>query len=188
MAKTNSHLEEGNFIERKFYGKVEIERAWSFLYFQQQGIAQDIIHHLKYENCPEVGVLIGKRYGLDLKDKIFEYAIDYVIPVPLHYKKHKSRGYNQSEMFAKGLSDSLGIPLLNALQREKDTKTQTKKSRIQRWQNVESIFTVKDFSVTNKNVLLVDDVVTTGSTLESCAETLINNNCKVFIATLAAAK
>lgn len=188
MAKTNSHLEEENFIEKKFYGKVQIEKAWSFLYFQQHGIAQKVIHHLKYENCQEVGVILGRRYGLDIKENLAKLSLDYIVPVPLHFKKLKSRGYNQSEMFAKGISESLEIPLLDALKRNKPTQTQTSKTRIERWQNVERIFSIKDQSIAGKKVLLVDDVVTTGSTLESCAETLLENNCQVYVATLAAAK
>lgn len=188
VAKTNSHQISNNFIEQKFYGRVQIESAWSYYYFQPQGIAQRIIHHLKYENCPELGVELGKRYGQELREIVKKSEIDVILPVPLHFKKYKIRGYNQSECIAQGMSIALEIPVKNAIKRNKQTESQTSKSRIQRWNNVDSIFEIVDNSIDGKNVLLVDDVITTGATLEACVQSLKTNNCNVYIATIAAAK
>ncbi|MEQ8925135.1 MAG: ComF family protein [Fulvivirga sp.] len=186
-AKTNSHLERENFIKRKFNGKIQIENAWSYLYFQQGGIAQKLIHHLKYENRPELGVELGKRYAIAIKQIIYQDKPDYIVPVPLHYKKLKKRGYNQSEEFAKGLSEVLGVPFTNALERKVATETQTAKTRMARWENVNTIFTLKE-NLVNKHILLVDDVITTGATIEACAQTLINNGCRVTLVTLASVR
>ncbi|QSE98150.1 ComF family protein [Fulvivirga lutea] len=187
-AKTNTHLEHDNFIKRKFDGKIQVENAWSYFYFQKDGIAQNLIHHLKYENRPELGVELGKRYASVLKEVINLNKPDYIVPVPLHFKKLKKRGYNQSAEFAKGLSQVLEIPYLNGLERKIATETQTAKSRMQRWENVNTIFGVIDDSVVKKHILLVDDVITTGATIEACAQILIDAGCKVTIATLASVR
>lgn len=188
MAKTNSHKHEINFLERKFHGSCDLLFAYSYLYFQKSGIAQKVIHHIKYEGRDDLAIEMGKRYGLELKPYVSGFEIEAIVPVPLHKKKLKIRGYNQSMKLAEGLSSSLEIPVIDGLNRNIETSTQTRKSRVQRWQNVESVFSLADHSVINKRVVLVDDVITTGATIESCAQFLINNGCEVGLISLASAK
>lgn len=191
LAKTNSHLESGNYIEIKFYGKVRLKKAMAFYKFYRKGLIQQILHHLKYKNKPELGVLLGQWYGLELCAQEMAFNFDYIVPVPLHPSKLRRRGYNQSETFARGLGETLNIPVLpDGLQRLRSTATQTKKSRLQRWKNVEQVFAVTSASlIKNRDILLVDDVITTGSTLESCAVELLRQSASsVSVAAIAAAK
>jgi ComF family protein len=147
------------------------------------------LHELKYRNKPEVGKYLGKIYGVDLKAGGFDKKIDLIIGVPLHPTKLKQRGYNQSDCIAEGLSEALEVPFeTNAVKRLIHTASQTKKSRIERFQNVENIFEVIDFEmIKNKRIAIVDDVLTTGSTLESLGITLLNAEAKeISIVTIAA--
>ncbi len=187
VAKTNSHEDNENPISRKFYGKLTIQDAWSYFYFQKKGIAQKIIYHIKYKDMPELAVELGMRYGQTLSVKDLS-KYDFIVPVPLHFKKLKKRGYNQSERFGHGLSKSLSIPMIDGLRRNINTDTQTFKSRVDRWKNVSSIFEVVNTSIEGKSILLVDDVITTGATLEACTQALVDCGCKVGIITLAVAK
>lgn len=135
----------------------------------------------------ELGFEVGQRFGFVLKESGAFRTVDTIIPVPLHQKKHKSRGYNQSEWIANGIAKSMGIPVsAGNLFRKVFTSTQTRKNRFERWQNVEGIFGLKNpGELTGKHILLIDDVVTTGSTLEACAFQLLKvNEVKVSIATL----
>ncbi len=188
MAKTNSHKEKVNVIDSKFYGKLPVENVWSYFYLQKNGIAEKLIYHLKYANMPQLGIELGLKYGKELliSGKIMNY--DFIVPVPLHYKKLKIRGYNQSTKFSEGLSESLNIPVVEALNRKVATETQTSKSRLARWKNVNSIFEISNDSINGKSILLVDDVVTTGATLEACGNVLIDKGCRLSIITLASAK
>ena len=153
-----------------FWGRVMIQNAASFFYYQKGSRYQNIIHAMKYHGGQQLGLDLGRWYGLELKDSPFACA-EMIHPVPLHVSKKRARGYNQSEMIARGISEALGIPLeTNLIKRIINTDTQTHKSKYDRWSNVEGIFHVKDPErIRNKHVLLVDDVVTTGSTLEACA-------------------
>lgn len=188
MAKTNSHKFEDNFIEAKFYGRVELLFAWSYLYFHQDGIAQKLLHYLKYKNTPDVGIELGKRYAYEIKSVLENYHLDMIIPVPLHFKRLKKRGYNQSEKFAQGISLVTGIPVINGLKRTKATSTQTAKNRVERWSNVDNIFKIDKEEIKGKRVLLVDDVITTGATIEACVQELENANCKVGVLAIGTAK
>jgi len=163
--------------------------AASYYFFSKKSKVQHLLHELKYHGNKDVGFMIGKLYGYDLLMSEYFKAIDFIIPVPLHPKKLKKRGYNQSEWIAKGLSISMKIPVnTNCLYRKVDSKTQTKKTRYNRWENVGMIFGLHHKEIlSNKSVLLVDDVVTTGATLEGCAQVLQKGNCKVYIVTLACA-
>jgi ComF family protein len=150
-----------------------------------------VIHGLKYQKRQEIGVKIGRLYAQQLiaADSLIK-DIDLIVPVPLHSNRLKSRGFNQSDTFALGLSQVMGIPYeADALARTKENVTQTKKSRYDRWGNVEGIFELrKPELITGKHILLVDDVVTTGATIESCAVTLLQTeNVRLSIATMATA-
>lgn len=175
LPKTNFHLHPtSNKITDIFKGRVDIEYGLAY-YFYAKGLkTQKLIHLLKYKNKPEVGYEVGQIYGNEIKSCEFSKEIDYVIPVPLHIKKLKIRGYNQSEYFARGLSETSGIPLnLTSLRRIAFTETQTKKSRFKRWDNVKEKFQLFEPElIKNKHIALLDDVITTGSTLEACINEL----------------
>lgn len=191
LPRTDFHLDKDNPVAKHFWGKVEIENASAFLYFEKGGRVQSLMHYFKYKNMPEVGAEIGELYGRDLKATKTFSDCDLIIPVPLHPSKLLSRGYNQSEFFATGLSSILGMPtdFIN-LYRAVKTSSQTKKKAYDRFKNMEDIFrlnTPKELE--NKHILLVDDVVTTGSTLEACANTILKiPGTKISIATMAYAK
>lgn len=188
FSKTNFHLEKENTLKTRFYGKLELEFAFAYFNFVKSGKLQKLLHNLKYNNKPEIGIYIGKRYG-DLLKSVDGFDSEVIIPIPLHKSKLKSRGYNQSDTFAEGLSEALEIPWYNdVVIRAVKSQTQTKKSRIERWQNVESVFEVaKPDIIEGKNVLLVDDVITTGATLEACAKTIEKQVSALSIATIAVA-
>ena len=188
LPRTNMQFDENNFISQLFWGKVNIHTATAYYYFEKESKYRKLIHKLKYHGNKEVGYEMGKFYGSELYNSNNFKETDIVIPVPLHPKKKRKRGYNQSDYIAMGIAKSLKTNFdLNNLVRTINTATQTKKSRMQRWKNVESIFKLKyPEKIKNKNILIVDDVVTTGSTLEACAIQLINNGAgKVNLATLA---
>ena len=182
ITPTVYHKMSQNIVAERFYGRVKIEKATTAFSFVKGGLLQELIHKLKYDNRPEIGIELGKIYGNILIDSGFWSNIDFVIPVPLHPKKKHQRGYNQAEMWGQGLADSLGIELRNDLLIRTDyTESQTKKSRTERFANVENVFTVTNPSaLENKQILLVDDVLTTGATLEACSNTLLNAS-NVFI-------
>jgi len=190
LAKTNFHLTPENPVSRMFWGRANIQNATAFFYFQKGTISQKMLHGLKYNGAKEVGLVLGKYFGSVLSTCEAYGDIDFAVPIPLHPKRQKERGYNQSEWIAKGIAESLNCQLsADNLFRKIYTKTQTKKSRQERWENVEDIFSLRKPEVyENKHILLIDDVVTTGSTLESCAAQLLKiNNTRVSIACLAIA-
>ncbi len=170
LPKTNYHLQKDNPLQRVFYGRVDVTLASSFLFFHKKGMVQKMLHALKYKGKPEVAQLLGKWYGEDLKQNNTLPAFDYIIPVPLHKKRQQKRGYNQSEYFANGLNEVLDIPVItHVLTKKHFTETQTHKTREERAENILQSFAVEHAEVIyNKNVLLVDDVITTGATLEAC--------------------
>jgi len=175
MPLTQYHLDTKNEAVKKFYGKIEIQHASAFLYFNKKGMVQELIHNLKYKGHEEIGNLLGDWYVEDLKELNLEIPFDVVIPVPLHKRKFKERGYNQVSTFGKALSKGLKISYDDAiLFRKKYSKTQSKKNLLGRSENIENIFDVK-FSEANhnKHFLLVDDVLTTGATLEACSRALL---------------
>ncbi len=190
LPKTNFHLQHDNPVNRLFWGKAELEGAASYFHFEKGGQVQQLIHRFKYKGFKEIGIEVGKHYGTELKTQEAFNRADIIIPVPLHKSKKKKRGFNQSEFFATGLSQTLNIPTdFNSLYRAIATETQTRKSRYERFENVESIFLLNEgHLLSDKHVLLVDDVVTTGSTLEACSKILIDEGNKVSVATMAYAK
>ena len=175
LPKTNFHLVHDNPIVKIFWGRVPIYSAAAFYGFNKGGKVQHLIHQLKYKGQQHIGVSVGKLYGYELKYCEDFNAVDTIIPVPLHPKRQKKRGYNQSDCFAEGLAESMNVKAdLKTLYRALESETQTKKSRFSRWQNVESIFQLRNAdALEGKHVLLVDDVITTGATLEACAQTLL---------------
>jgi competence protein ComFC len=147
-----------------------------------------MLHALKYKSKPEVGFLLGKWYGADLKKSDAFLGCDYIIPVPLHKKRQRKRGYNQSEYFAKGLGEELNIPVLgDVLFKKHFTETQTYKTREERWQNTLNSFEIKNKEVLkDKSILLVDDVITTGATTEACILQLREaSNAPICVASIA---
>ncbi len=190
IPKTNYHLTSNNPIEKRFWGKVPINRGTAFFYFQKGSPFQKILHNLKYRNNQEVGELLGKYAAVELLDSEDFATIDIIIPVPLHPNKLKSRGYNQSECIGKGLSCILEKPMnTTSLFRIRENTTQTKKNVFERYENTDGIFLLHNMNIlTGKHVLLVDDVLTTGSTLEACVRALLEaEGVKVSIFTLAIA-
>lgn len=172
---TRCHNQADNPVSRLFYGRVLISNGAACYLFQKAGPVQELIHQFKYKGRKEVGLEIGRLYGLDLKDAPGFDQAEVIIPVPLHLQKFKKRGFNQSELFANGLGGSMQLPVnTSALVRKMSTGTQTRRSRFNRWKNVESIFHLQQPEVVRgKHILLVDDVVTTGATLEACAKVLL---------------
>ncbi len=188
LPKTNFHLNHDNPVSKIFWGRVSIFSAAAFYGFNKGGKVQHLIHQLKYKGQKDIGYTLGKLYGYELKYCDDFNTVNTVIPVPLHPKKKKKRGYNQSDSFAEGLAESMDAAAdLKTLFRAFESETQTKKSRFNRWKNVESIFQLQNSeTLKNKHILLVDDVITTGATLEACAHTLLQvPGVKVSIAAIA---
>jgi ComF family protein len=168
---TNFHTDPENKVVKQLRGRFPFLQAGAFLHFTKGGKVQNLMHELKYNNNPETGFRLGELYGLALMDYNGWIRPDLIIPVPLHKKKLKKRGYNQSEHIAAGLSSALNIPFESSLlYRQNDTETQTHKSRYNRYENMKEAFALKDSGhLTNKHILLIDDVITTGATFEACA-------------------
>jgi len=191
MPYTNYHLNMENPIMNKFRGRLPLLHAASYYQFVKTGRVQQLMHQLKYRNNTTLGEYVGQLYANQLMhdDAVFLNA-DLIIPIPLHIKKLRKRGYNQSDYFAKGLAEKLGVSWSNELvERVVNTDSQTGKNRFQRWENVSTIFKTKpNTNYQDKHVVLVDDVVTTGSTLEACARTIMTSwNCNLSILTMASA-
>ncbi len=185
----NFHLRPyDNELTSKIRGLTQVNRAMAFLRFSKKGKSQKLLHQLKYRHMPEIGEEMGRLYGLALARHDYQKEWDVIVPVPLHPMKQKRRGYNQSEKFGIGLSKTLDVRLENLLERNKFTETQTRKSRLQRLDNVEEVFELKSGgNVEGLRILLVDDVITTGATLCACANVLLVCGAKhVDLATIAA--
>jgi ComF family protein len=188
---TNFHLQLDNIVAQQFWGKIQLEGAYSLYYFSKGGKIQNLMHQFKYRGVKQIGNLLGNIAGGQLiKNKVFN-TIDMIIPVPLHKKRMIQRGFNQSLCFAEGLSEKLNAAVENNnLVRIMATETQTHRSRFARFENMQEVFTVKNpEDLINKHVLLVDDVITTGSTLEACGTELLKiEGLKLSIATIAYAE
>lgn len=188
---TDFHLKPDNMVAQQFWGKIHLEGAYAMCYFAKGGKMQHLMHHFKYKGIQKIGNLLGNIAGEQLlKSPVFKSA-DVVIPVPLHKSRLRKRGYNQSMCFAEGLSEKMRIPIEeNNLVRLRATETQTHRSRFSRFENMREVFTLTNpESLRNKHVLLVDDVVTTGSTLEACGTALLKaEGLKLSIATIACAE
>ncbi|MBC7124867.1 MAG: ComF family protein [Bacteroidales bacterium] len=179
---------DDNPVSQIFWGRVNVEHACSFFYFRKGSRYRKLLHMLKYQGREDIGVFLGRQFGLELKSSELYKPITSIIPVPLHPKRFKERGYNQAEAIARGLSEAMDVPVVtDVLLRNIYTQTQTKKTRMERMQNIAGAFTIcNPEKIEGGHVLLVDDVITTGATLETCTQTLIDSvNVKVSVGTLA---
>lgn len=172
---TNHHLNSENEAFKKFYGRIPVIHTSALFYFHKKGIVQELIHNLKYKGHEEIGTILGEWYAEDLKTITLLQSVNEIIPVPLHQRKFKERGYNQVTTFGKALSSNLNIFYNESLLiRNVYSKTQSKKNLLGRTEGIETIFDVayteKDH---DKHFLLIDDVITTGATLEACSKALL---------------
>ncbi len=190
MPRTNYHLHQENPIERLFWGKIPLERATSYFFYHKGSDFCNILHQLKYGGRKDIGDVMGRFMAAELISTGFFRGIDKIVPVPLHPRKQKLRGYNQSECLAHGISVVTGIPVdFSSVVRKKHTDTQTRKSVYERWENVDGIFTLCEAETfKGKHILIVDDVLTTGSTTTACADAFKGvEGLRISILTLAVA-
>lgn len=191
IPKTNYHSTSHNEVEKRFWGKIPIEYASSYFFFDKGSKYQHLLHELKYKGNKEIGEYLGKLAAADLLQSNMINDIDIIVPVPLHPKKELKRGYNQSEWIGKGMSAILNKPLsVGNLIRVTENTTQTQKSVFERFENTQGIFKVNNTqTLAHKHILLIDDVLTTGSTLEASARPLLEcEGVKISVFTLAVAK
>ena len=172
---TNMHLCPDNEFTGRFWGRLPLASGAAMYYFNRKSPIQKALHLLKYKNQPQIGVDIGRRFGRLLAQSPLFAGVEAIVPVPLHPSKERLRGYNQSVMLAQGLAESLQIPVFaNTLFRQNASVSQTKKKRMERFENVSTVFAVQHpRRIQDKHILLVDDVLTTGATLESCGKILL---------------
>ena len=173
-----------------FYGRVPIKQATALLWFKKKSIVQQLLHNLKYKSHEDIGLFLGEWLGEELSEKKTYQSIEVVVPVPLHKLRQRKRGYNQVHTFAKAIADKLQVECnTSVLQKTKATETQVFKDRLKRWNDDNTIFSVSntnDFK--GKHILLVDDVITTGATIEACANALLKiEGIKISVATMAIA-
>ncbi len=187
MPRSNYHQYEDNPVAQAFWGRVQVVNATAYYLFEKGSKYQKLIHQLKYKGRKNIGLELGKMFGESLLETGFQ-KVDLIVPVPLHYKKLKKRGFNQSELITQGMSEAMEKQMdTENLIRKVANPTQTRKTRVERWENVEGIFELRNPDrFNNKHILLVDDVLTTGATLEACADAVLEaNGTKVSIAVLA---
>lgn len=190
LPAVNYHVYAENPFTIRFWGRLPLNAGATMYLFTKGSKVQHLLHNLKYQGRKEIGVELGKKFGRALRISPHFSGVDAIIPVPLHEHKLWLRGYNQSACFGAGLSEGMGLPHWpNELRRIAYTETQTKKSRIERLENVEDVFEVTEPELLKgKHILLVDDVLTTGSTLEACAKKILEvPGCRVSMATIAMA-
>lgn len=175
LAPSDMYLLRENEFTDRFWGRLPLQSGAALYYFTRKSPIQRALHQLKYHNKPDIGIKIGREFGLRLRQSEVFRSVDLILPVPLHPRKERIRGYNQSMMFARGMAEAMEIPASGtALIRNRFTASQTRKKRIERFENVEQVFSVKKPALLEgKHLLLVDDVLTTGATLEICGHTLL---------------
>lgn len=179
MPQTEYHTECTNPLQTRLSYRIPIKYAMAIFKFSKSGRVQRLLHELKYKNHPEIGIALGRVYAEKMIGANLGNAFDMIIPVPLHPSRKRKRGYNQSAKFAEGLSERLAIPFTDDLMiRRMKTETQTRKTKLNRWENMTGVFAVNEPQIIQgKKILLVDDVITTGSTLEACGHALLNECC-----------
>jgi ComF family protein len=188
LPHTNFAQYKNNPVEKIFWGRIPVTAAHSEFYFAKETLIQHLIHQLKYKNNTAIGFYLGEIMGKTLLHSNRFNDIDYIVPLPLYPDKEHKRGYNQAAVIANGISEVMNIPVLKGnVLRQRFTETQTRKHRTERWENVEGSFMVKDpLKLKGKKLLLTDDVITTGATLEACGSMLLNiEGVQLFIASLA---
>ncbi|HRE38330.1 MAG TPA: phosphoribosyltransferase family protein [Chitinophagaceae bacterium] len=186
MPETQFELHAGNPAEKTFWGRLPVAAASAQFYFTKESLMQHLMHQLKYKGNKELGIQLGRIMGEQLKNS-GRFPVDALIPLPLFPAKERRRGYNQATVLCHGMAETMHVPVLNTvITRPQHTETQTKKGRIERWKNMEGKFVLTDkAAIENKHILLVDDVVTTGATLEACGNELLQaENVRLSIATL----
>jgi ComF family protein len=187
---TGFALHANNAVEKLFWGRIPVNAAMSQFYFSKSSIIQNCIHEFKYRGNKKLGLYLGKIMGKSLASSNRFSNIDALVPLPLFSKKEFNRGFNQSAILCEGIKEILNLPLITkSVVRIVHTQTQTKKERTERWENVEKSFSVTDQKfLEGKHILLVDDVITTGATLEACgAQILKTEKVRLSIATLSKA-
>jgi ComF family protein len=190
LPKTRFHEQPENVVYKRMYGRMPVENATALFYFDKGNRVQHLLHQLKYSGKTEVGEHLGMMLGNDIKAVASYQPISAIVPIPLHEKKVRQRGFNQSEYFANGIAKALNISVLtNVVKRIEYTDTQTGKNRFERWDNVKEAFQLENAdSIKGRHILLVDDVITTGATLEACGQLLMDiEDVKLSIATIALA-
>lgn len=190
LPHTNFAMHANNPIEKIFWGRLPVVAAHSQFYFAKESLLQHLIHQLKYKSNQPIGEYMGALMGNSLCNSNRFKNIDYLIPLPLYPEKQRKRGYNQAAVICKGMSTIMNVPVLNDnIIRRRFTETQTKKHRTERWENVEGSFIVNNPNqIEGKHVLLVDDVITTGATLEACGSVIVQvDGARLSLATLSTA-
>jgi ComF family protein len=188
LPKTGFHAFPDNAVFKRMYNRMPVENATSLFYFDKGNRVQRLMHQLKYSGKTEIGEYLGMMLGNDLKNTESYKSISLIVPVPLHEKKIRQRGYNQSEYFAYGIAKAMKTPVVtNIIKRTAHTETQTGKNRFERWDNVKEAFRlISPELITDNHILLVDDVITTGATLEACGQLLTEiRGVRLSIATIA---
>jgi ComF family protein len=177
LPETNFELYNDNPIEKKFWGRLPLIAATAQYFFSRESLIQHLVHQLKYKGNKEIGLHLGRLMGASLLHSS-RFIADALVPLPLFEERERKRGYNQSLVLCEGMAEQLNIPVLkNSIARPQHTETQTRKGRIERWKNIDGKFVITDpASVEGKHLLLVDDVITTGATLESCGSELLKAN------------
>jgi len=187
LPETNFEIHPNNPVEKNFWGRLPVTNASAHLYFTKESLVQHLMHQLKYKGNKDLGLQLGRLMGNALKNASRFNEIEALVPLPLFPSREKKRGYNQATIICEGIAEILSLPVLNkVITRPHHTETQTKKGRIERWKNIEGKFQLIDpQAIQNKHLLLVDDVITTGATLEACGNELLTaDNVKLSVATL----
>jgi len=185
---TNFHLHAGNPAEKHFWGRLPVQAVSAFCHFTTGSLIQHLLHQLKYKGHKEAGYFLGSLMGHALRASVRFNTIEALVPLPLYAARERKRGYNQSQVLCTGIADVLQLPVLQGVvARLSATETQTRKSRMERWKNMEGKFElINPAAITGKHILLVDDVITTGATLEACGHELLKaGNIQLSIAALA---
>ncbi len=187
LPRTNFNLIEVNPLHKILKGRINFKYAASFLYYRKEGLTQRLLHTIKYKGKKDFGEFLSFKLAMEWQQVLQLQQFDLITCVPLHANKLRKRGYNQSECIANGISKAIGVPChFQLLIRTKDNETQTNKKRYYRWENTKDIFKINNaIEFENKHILIIDDVITTGATLESCCAALQNiKGCRISVLSL----